>query len=154
MNTGCMFKLVFSNECFWFFSFWKKTQKWDCWVLSQYFENPPNCFPRGPHHCASLLIAYKGFLFSISLPTVVISGLFDDSHSNSCNIISHFGFNLHSPDSEFAGFRKGRRTRDQIANICWIIQKVREFLKKTSISALLTMPKPLTEWITINCGKF
>ena len=53
-----------------------------------------------------------------------------------------------------AGFRKGRGTRDQIANICWIIEKAREFQKKTSICALLTMPKPLTVWITINCGKF
>ena len=52
-----------------------------------------------------------------------------------------------------AGFRKGRRTRDQIANICWIIKKAREF-QETSISALLTMPKPLTVWITTNCGKF
>ena len=44
-----------------------------------------------------------------------------------------------------AGFRKGRGTRDQIANIHWIIEKVRQFQKKkTSISALLTMPKPLT----------
>ena len=46
--------------------------------------------------------------------------------------------------------RKGRGTRDQIANIHWIIEKAREFQKKTSISALLTMPKPLTLWITIN----
>ena len=53
-----------------------------------------------------------------------------------------------------AGFRKGRGTRDQIANICWIIKKAREFQKKTSISALLTMPKPLTVWIKINCRKF
>ena len=52
-----------------------------------------------------------------------------------------------------AGFRKGRGTRDQILNIHWIIEKAREF-QKTSISALLTMPKPLTVWITINCGKF
>ena len=41
------------------------------------------------------------------------------------------------------GFRKGRGTRDQIANICWIIEKTREF-QKMSISALLTMSKPLT----------
>ena len=53
-----------------------------------------------------------------------------------------------------AGFRKGRGIRDQIANIHWIIKKAREFQKKTSISAFLTMPKPLTVWITINCGKF
>ena len=56
------------------------------------------------------------------------------------------------PDVQ-AGFRKGRETRDQIANICWVIEKAREF-QKTSISSLLTMPKPLTMWITINCGKF
>ena len=57
------------------------------------------------------------------------------------------------PDIQ-AGFRKGRGTRDQIANIRWIIEKGREVQKKTSISALLTMPKPLALWITINCGKF
>ena len=56
------------------------------------------------------------------------------------------------PDVQ-AGFRKGRGTRDQIANICWITEK-QESSRKTSISALLTMPKPLTVWITINCGKF
>ena len=52
-----------------------------------------------------------------------------------------------------AGFRKGRRTRDQIANICWIIEKAREF-QKISTSALLAIPNPLTVWITINCGQF
>ena len=45
-----------------------------------------------------------------------------------------------------AGFRKGRGTRDQIANICWIMDKAKEFQKNTS--ALLTKPKPLTVWIT------
>ena len=56
------------------------------------------------------------------------------------------------PDVQ-AGFRKDRGTRDQIANICWIINKAREF-QKTSISALLTIAKSLTVWTTINCGKF
>ena len=55
------------------------------------------------------------------------------------------------PDVQ-AGFRKGRGTRDQIANIRWIMKK-QESSRKTSISALLTMSKPLTVWITINCGK-
>ena len=59
--------------------------------------------------------------------------------------------NCELPDVQ-AGFRKGRGTRDQIANIRWIIKK--ESSRKTSISALLTMPKPLTVGITINCGKF
>ena len=52
-----------------------------------------------------------------------------------------------------AGFRKGRGTRDQIANICWIIEKAREF-QKNIYYALLTVPKPLIVWITINRGKF
>ena len=56
------------------------------------------------------------------------------------------------PDIQ-AGFRKGRGIRHQIANILWIIKK-QESSRKTSISALLTMPKPLTMWITINSGKF
>ena len=54
--------------------------------------------------------------------------------------------NRELPDVQ-AGFRKGRGTRDQIANICWIIEK-QGSSRKTSISALLTMPKPLTVWIT------
>ena len=60
--------------------------------------------------------------------------------------------NCELPDVQ-AGFRKGRGTRDQIANIHWIMEKA-ESSRKISISALLTMPKPLTVWITINCGKF
>ena len=56
--------------------------------------------------------------------------------------------NCELPDVQ-AGFRKGRGTRDQIANICCILKKQKSS-RKTSISALLTMPKPLTVWITIN----
>ena len=52
------------------------------------------------------------------------------------------------PDVQ-AGFRKGR---DQIANIHWNITK-QETFRETSTSTLLTMPKPLTVWITTNCGK-
>ena len=52
-----------------------------------------------------------------------------------------------------AGFRKGKGIRDQIANIRCIIKKASE-LQKTSISALLTMPKPLNMWTTANSGKF
>ena len=56
------------------------------------------------------------------------------------------------PDVQ-AGFRKGRGTRDQIANTRWIMEKAREF-QKNIYFCFLTMPKPLTVWITINCGKF
>ena len=58
--------------------------------------------------------------------------------------------NQELPDVQ-AGFRKGRGTRDQIVNTCWIIEKAREFQKK--ISASLTMLKPLAMWITTNCVK-
>ena len=57
------------------------------------------------------------------------------------------------PDVQ-TGFRKARGTREEIANIGWIIEKAKEFQKKTSTFALLTTPKPLTVWITTNCGKF
>ena len=59
------------------------------------------------------------------------------------------------PDVQ-TGFRKGRRTRDKIANMrcCAGSSKKQESFRKTSISALLTMPKPLTVWIKINRGKF
>ena len=50
--------------------------------------------------------------------------------------------------------KRQRKHRDQIANIHWIIEKAREFQKKTSTSALLTMLKPLTVWSTTNCEKF
>ena len=57
------------------------------------------------------------------------------------------------PDVQ-VGFRKDRGTRDQTDNIHWIIEKAREFQKKKNIYFCLTdVPKPLTMWITINCGK-
>ena len=60
--------------------------------------------------------------------------------------------NSELPDVQ-ARCRKGRGTRGQIASIRWIIKK-QESSRKTSTSALLPMPKPLTVWITTNCGKF
>ena len=56
--------------------------------------------------------------------------------------------NCELPDVQ-AGFRKDRGTRDQIANICWIIEK-QESSRKTSLSALLTTPKRSTVWVTTN----
>ena len=60
--------------------------------------------------------------------------------------------NRELPDVQ-AGFRKGRGTRDQIDNAAGSWKK-QESSRKTSIVTLLTMPKPLTIWITINCRKF
>ena len=61
--------------------------------------------------------------------------------------------NCELPDVQ-AGFRKGRGTRDQIANIHWIIEKKKKSSRKTSTSASLIMLKPLTVWTTTNQGKF
>ena len=52
-----------------------------------------------------------------------------------------------------AGFTKGRGTRDQIANIHWIIEKAREF-EKNIYFCFIDYAKSLTVWITTNCGKF
>ena len=60
--------------------------------------------------------------------------------------------NRELPDVQ-AGFRKGRGTRDQIANIHWIIEKAREF-RKNIYFCFIDYAKSLTVWITINCGKF
>ena len=62
--------------------------------------------------------------------------------------------NRELPDVQ-AGFTKGRGTRDQIANICWITEKARKYKKKKkSTCDILTMPKPLTVQVTTNCRKF
>ena len=60
--------------------------------------------------------------------------------------------NRELPDVQ-AGFRKGRGTRVKLPTSAGS-PKRKESSRKTSASALLTMPKPLTVWITTNCGKF
>ena len=59
--------------------------------------------------------------------------------------------NRELPDVQ-AGFRKGRGTRDQIANIYWIIEKAREF-QKNIYFCFIDYAKGFV-WVTINCGKF
>ena len=63
----------------------------------------------------------------------------------------HQYVNRELPDVQ-AGFRKGRRTRDQIANIHWIMEKAREFQKNIDF-CFIDYAKAFV-WITINCGKF
>ena len=60
--------------------------------------------------------------------------------------------NRELPDVQ-AAFRKGKGTRDKLPTSVGSSKK-QESSRKTSTSALLTMPKPLTVWITTNCGKF
>ena len=63
--------------------------------------------------------------------------------------------NQEIPDVQ-AGFRKGRETRDQITNICWIIEKAKGFQRKKIYFCFINYVKikPLTVWITTTCGKF
>ena len=107
---------------------------------------------------------------------IVLSELWEMECSNYCTtaLISHASkvmlkilqdglqqyMNHELPDGQ-VGFRKGRRTRDQIANIHSVqfssvtgSSKKQECSRKASTSALLTVPKPLTVWIMINYGKF
>ena len=79
------------------------------------------------------------------------------SHASKVILTNHLArpeqyMNQDFPDV-LSGFRKGRRTRDQIFSICWIIKKARTF-QKNIYFFLLTIPKPLTAWITTNSGKF
>ena len=60
--------------------------------------------------------------------------------------------NCELPDVQ-AAFRKCRGTRDQVSNIRWVIKKVREFQKDVYF-CFMDYVKPLTVWITTNCGKF
>ena len=59
--------------------------------------------------------------------------------------------NCELPDVQ-AGYRKGRGTRDQIVNICWIIEKAKEF-QKNSYFGFIDYTKAFV-WITTSCGKF
>ena len=59
----------------------------------------------------------------------------------------------HEPPNVQVGFRIGGGTRDQIANICWIMEKAREFQKNIYL-CFIDYAKALTVWITTNCGKF
>ena len=137
------------------------------------FSFPPN---KTPHTLSSLnslsLPSISHIAFFFFLPHFLVIRIPKKGNAKECSnyctiaLISHASkvmlkilqarlqqyMNSELPDVQ-AGFRKGRGTRDQIANIRWIIKKAREF-QKNIISALLTMPKPLTVWITTNCGKF
>ena len=64
--------------------------------------------------------------------------------------LQHYA-NQEFPDAQ-AGFRKGRRTRDLIANICWILEKAREFQKNIYLCSI-NYAKAFNCWIMTNCGK-
>ena len=108
----------------------------------------------------------KDWKRSVSIPTSKKGNAKECSNYHTIALISHASkvmlkilqarlqqyVNHELPDVQ-AGFRKGRGTRGQIANIRWQSKK-QQSSRKTSISALLTMPKSLTVWISTNCRKF
>jgi len=79
------------------FVYFRYTQEQNCWVICsfcfQFSEKPPYCFPRWLYQFTRLPTVYEGSL--LSLPAFV---LFDDNHSDKCEVISHCGFNLHFSD--------------------------------------------------------
>ena len=116
-----------------------KTQQWpQDWKMSIFIPIPKKCNAKEcSNYCTPALISHTS--------KVMLEILQDRLQQY---------VNCELPDVQ-ADFRKGRGTRDQIAHIHWIIEKTRDFQKThththTFISALLTMPKPLTVWITIN----
>ena len=66
--------------------------------------------------------------------------------------LQHQYMNQELPDVQ-AGFRKGRGTRDQIARICWTIQKAREFQKTIYLCFINYAKAFYLVWIITNCGK-
>ena len=105
-------KVLYSNQQIW------KTQRWP--------QDWKRCFHSNPKECSNY-------------HTIILI-----SHTNKVMLkmlqarLQQY-VNCEFPDVQ-AGFRKGRGTRDQTVNICWIIEKARKFQNKTSTFALLTMP--------------
>ena len=105
-----------------------KTQKWpQDWKMSVFIPIPKK---GNVKECSK----YHTFIIILHSSRVMLKNL---------QAVLQQYVNWEIPDVQ-TGFRKGRGTRGQIANIHWIIEKAREFQKKISISALLTMPKPLS----------
>ena len=80
---------------------WMYTQKWDYWikvVLFLIFEKHPHCFPQQLYQFTFPPTVRKNSPFYTSLSALVMSCLFDESHSNRCEVASHCGFDLHFPD--------------------------------------------------------
>ena len=114
-----------------------KTQQWpQDWKMSVFIPNPKKGNAKKRSNCCPIAL--------ISHASKVMLKILQ------ARLQQYMNHEL--PDVQ-AGFRKGRGIRDQIANIVASLEK-QESSRKTSISPLLTMPKPLTVWITRNCGRF
>ena len=83
------------------------TQQWNCWIIWKFcfkvFKEHPYYFAQWLHLFVFSPIVYKDCLFFTSLPTLVISCLFDDSHSNRCEVMSH-GFDFYFLENYLSTF--------------------------------------------------
>ena len=74
-------------------------QEWNCQVIwqfyFQFFKEPPYCFPQWPHQFTFPLTVQEDSLFSTPSPAFIICRLFNDGHSDRCEVIPHCSFDLH-----------------------------------------------------------
>ena len=130
-----------------------------CVVIFEFSQEKMSTHPSTLPSCVVCTFATQGSVCQAKQPSCTVPS----SSENSCIQASNFLYSMlkllqamlqqymyHELPDVQDGFRKGRGTRDQITNICWIIEKAREYQSTT----LLTMPKPLTVWIRTNCGHF
>ena len=86
------------------FSFKVYAQEWDCWVTlwfySQYFKESPYCLPQWLYQFTFPPTVQECSLFSTPSPAFIVCRLFDDGHSDWCEVISHCSFDLHFSDNE------------------------------------------------------
>ena len=122
-----------------------KTQQWpQDWKRSVFIPIPKKGSPNEcSNYCTIALISH-----ATKVMLKILQFLFFLQKPGFCNMWT-MNFLMFKLDLEKA---EKLWTRDQIANICWVIKKARQS-KENTYSALLTMPKPLTVWITTNCGK-
>ena len=108
--------------------------------------------------CSSVNIPWRWLSLGLEWKLIFFSPVVTAEFSKFAGMLSTALPQHHSsagiPSSPLVGFRKGRGTKDQIANISWIIEKAREFQKSIYFCKLLTRLKPLIGWITTNSEKF
>ena len=116
-----------------------KTQQWpQDWKRSVFIPIPKKCNAKecSIYHTIALISHTSKVMLKILQARIL-------QYMNLCEL----------PDVQ-AGFRKGRGIRHQIVNIHWVTEKAREFQKNIYFCFIDYTPKPLTVWITRNCGKF
>ena len=92
--NNCYKQLIFELVLLVFLGKYPKVKLLDHMLVLLFWE-PPYCFPQWPYQFISLPPVHKGSPFTRSSPPLVVSSLFDESHSDRCEVISHCGFDVH-----------------------------------------------------------